>query len=251
MARTAATLLSFALLTTGVPTGATATQFFNREGPSGTVPNPSYDGRFTFARLRYAGSGCMTFEGPGWRHDYPVAERNLMNIMRDLTQLDPRVDSSVVFSLDDPELFKYPVAYLSEPGCWEPSASETKSLWTYLQKGGFLIVDDFRGSDWTNFETQMSKVLPKGRFVPIPLTDPIFNVFFGLDDPKLLQGHQGSPFLGIYEDNDPTKRLMVIANYNLDVGDFWQWSPTDILPVAAGNEAYKFGVNYIFYGLSR
>ena len=43
---------------------------------------------------------------------------------------------------------------------------------------------------------------------------------------------------------------MVVANYNMDIGDFWQWSPTDLLPVPSSNQAYKFGVNYILYGLS-
>jgi hypothetical protein len=215
------------------------------------APNPSYDGRFTFARLRYAGSGCTTHEGPGWRHDYPVAERNLMKIMTELTRLDARIDSSAVFDLDDPELAKYPVAYLSEPGCWVPSESEVQGLRSYLQKGGFLIVDDFRGGDWENFERQMERVLPEGHFVPISRSDPVFNLFFGLDAVKIgRRPDDTSQFQGVYENDDVTKRLVVVANYNVDIGDYWQWSPTDFLPVPSSNQAYKFGVNYILYGLT-
>src|SRR5689334_3457676 len=95
-------------------------------GGTAVEPNPSYDGRFTFARLRYAGMGCATNEGPGWHHDYRVAEHHLLKIMTELTSLDGRVDSSAVFSPDDPGLMKYPVAYLSEPGCWRPSDAEAK-----------------------------------------------------------------------------------------------------------------------------
>lgn len=232
-----------------VTAGTAHAQIDLGDGSASVAPNPSYDGRFTFTRLRYAGNGCLTPEGPGWHHDYAVAERNLMKIMTDLTSLGARVDSSVVFSPDDRELMKYPVAYLSEPGCWMLSESEATGLQTYLRKGGFLIVDDFRGPDWENFEEQMRRVLPDGRFVPIRPSDPVFNLFLGLDGIDL-DGTEGAEFRGLYEDNDPTKRLMVVANYNTDIGDYWQWSAEGFLPVASTNEAYKLGVNYIMYGLS-
>ena len=43
--------------------------------------------------------------------------------------MNPRIDGSNILSLDDPELFNYPVAYMAEPGFWyadrqgEPRAS--------------------------------------------------------------------------------------------------------------------------------
>jgi hypothetical protein len=57
-------------------------------------------------------------------------------------------------------------------------------------------------------------------------------------------------FLGIFEDNDPKKRLIAIANYNNDLGENWEYSDTGFLPVEASNESYKFGVNYFIYGLT-
>jgi hypothetical protein len=44
---------------------------------------------------------------------------------------------------------------------------------------------------------------------------------------------------------------VVVANYNMDIGDCWQWSPTGFLPAESRHWGYKFGVNYIIYGLSR
>ena len=97
---------------------AAAAQRFRMRGDATVDPNPSYDGRYAFVRLRYGGEDfrCWSEEGPGWHHDYPVADRNLMKIVTELTTLDARVDSSVVLDESDPELFKYPIAYLSEPG---------------------------------------------------------------------------------------------------------------------------------------
>ena len=57
-------------------------------------------------------------------------------------------------------------------------------------------------------------------------------------------------YFGIYEDNDPNKRLMVIANYVNDIGESWQWSGQGWFPVAESNEAYKLGVNYLIYALT-
>jgi hypothetical protein len=46
--------------------------------------NPSYDGRLTFTRLSYPGLGGLTEEGPGWKHDYPTAERHLTKILSEI-----------------------------------------------------------------------------------------------------------------------------------------------------------------------
>ena len=43
---------------------------------------------------------------------------------------------------------------------------------------GFLILDDFFGRHWDNFEAQMRRVLPEGRLVRLDATHPIFDAFF-------------------------------------------------------------------------
>jgi hypothetical protein len=43
---------------------------------------------------------------------------------------------------------------------------------------------------------------------------------------------------------------MVIADWNNDVGDAWQWSDQGFLPIDLTNEAYKLGVNYVMYALT-
>jgi hypothetical protein len=60
----------------------------------------------------------------------------------------------------------------------------------------------------------------------------------------------GTPtYWGIFEDNDPTKRLIAIANRDNDLGEYWEFSDTGMDPIDFSNEAYKYGVNYILYGL--
>jgi hypothetical protein len=59
-----------------------------------------------------------------------------------------------------------------------------------------------------------------------------------------------SLFYGVYEDNDPSKRLMAIVNYNNDIGESWEWSDRGFIPIDLTNEAYKLGINYIVYAMT-
>ena len=211
-------------------------RFFGGDFP--VEGNPSYDGRLTFTRLRYPGYGGLTNEGPGWMHDYPTAERHLMKILSEISDLRPRLDSSNVVDFGDSTLMRYPIAYFSEPGYWQPTEEDVKNIHDYLLKGGFMIIDDFRIQHWPNLEDQMKRVLPEALWVD---SDDLVR-------PGIYGG--GVKYLGIYEDNDPTKRLMVIANYNNDIGDAWQWSDQGFLPIDLTNEAYKLGVNYVMYALT-
>jgi len=101
-------------------------------------------------RVKYTTApGGYWYRGlPAWAHGYPIAEQNLMRIMNEVTYLGVHVDDINVLALDDPELFKYPVAYIIEVGWWEMSDHEGAALRTYLQKGGFVIVDDFKVRGW-------------------------------------------------------------------------------------------------------
>jgi hypothetical protein len=211
-------------------------------------PNAEYDGQFTFVRLRYTGYS------PRWSADYPAMERNFMTILNDLTTVHPHVSESNILTLDDPLLARYAVAYLCEPGFWLPTDEEAAGLRTWIGKGGFLIIDDFYNRQWDNFERAMKKVLPNGRIVPLDVSHPVFNSFFkiesltGMTHPD--DDSAKAQYLGIYEDNDPTKRLLVVINYNNDIGDYMEWSGQGVYAINFSNDAYKLATNYIVYGLT-
>lgn len=221
-----------------------------RGGRIRVEPNVPYDGRFTFVRLRYTNFGPN-----GWQFDYPAMERNFMTILGALTTVAPHKDASNIHTLDDTALFDYPIAYLSEPGYWVPSDTEVIGLRKWLAQGGFLIVDDFLLDQWGPFERAMRRILPGAQIMPLDVHHPIFDSFFHI---RTLDGlhHPGTPearalYFGVYEQNDPTRRLQVIVNYNNDIGDFMEWSGQGWYPVNFSNDAYKLATNYIVYGLTR
>jgi hypothetical protein len=123
-----------------------------------------------------------------------------------------------------------------------------------LLKGGFAIFEDFDGAtQWANFEAQMHRVLPEGRLVRLDSSHQIFNAFFPMKDIDAIvhpMSHIRPSYYGIFEDNDPSRRLIVVANYDNDVPEYWEWSGERRFPFDASNEAYKLGVNYMIYGLT-
>jgi len=221
--------------------------------------NPRYDGRFMFARLAYTvGPGGYYYRNiPAWAHGMPQAEENLMKIMEAVTLLDGHIDEGPVLALDDPELFKFPVSYMTEAGYWVMNDKEAAAFRAYLLKGGFVIFDDFRdpprgGGGWPNFEYNMNRVLPGVKFFDMDISDPIFHSFYEIDSFDIVPqyyDYNRPVFRGIYEDNDPHKRLMAIINFNTDISNFWEFSGQGYFAVDLGNQAFKLGVNYVMYGL--
>jgi hypothetical protein len=240
--------------------GAAAAQFPFFRGRVALRKNIAYDGRFTFVRLNYTTApGGYFYRGePAWAHGYPLAEQNLMAIMNEVTLLGPHVEEINSVTLDDPELAKYPIAYVIEPDWWAMTDSEAAALGGYLQRGGFLIVDDFKGRNfrggggWEVFENHMKRAIPDARFVDLDVSHPIFHSFFDIESLHIPQAYVGGEpiFRGLFEDNDPAKRLQIIVNFNTDISQFWEWSGTGLRPISDTNESYKLGVNYLIYGLT-
>ena len=210
-----------------------------------------YDARFAFTRIRY-GSGWGR-GGASWAHDYPRADEHLPRIIAELSTMTPHVDGTNVYDLEDIGIFHNPVIYISEPGFWSVTEAGAANLRAHLLKGGFLIFDDFEGeAQWDNMARQMKQVLPDHRFIEIDITHPIFHSFFEMkriDFPHPVVNVIPSYF-AIFENNDPRRRIMALANYNNDLAEYWEWSATGMFPVDNTNEAYKLGVNYIIYAMT-
>jgi hypothetical protein len=230
-----------------------------RRGAPEFEPNVAYDGRLTWVRVKYilpdfsSSSGFRGGRDLPWSHDYPRGERNFTKIISELSTARVRLGASNILTLDDPLLGKYPVAYMAEPGFWRPNDKEVLGLRNYLAKGGFIIFDDFAGQHWFNFESQMQRVLPNVRAVPLDTSHPIFDSFYKITSLDYTHPFYGlkAVFYGFFEDNDPRKRLLAIANYNNDLSEMWEYSDVGMFPVDMSNEAYKLGVNYVIYALTR
>jgi Domain of unknown function (DUF4159) len=237
-------------LTVAAAIAAIATPLAQRSYSQSYSGNVRYDGKFAFVRLSYPWYGGR---GAPWAHGWPRGETHFLKIFSELTSVQMHVTESSIMSLSDPELFKFPVAYMAEPGFWGMSDEDVKNLRNYLLKGGFMIMDDFRGRDWGNVDLQFSRMFPQGQWVDLDANHPIFHSFFEINSLDIIpQAYDaGRPiFRAMFEDNDPNKRMLAIAAYNTDISEFWEWSDTGYAPIDVSNEAYKIGINLFMYGIT-
>ena len=258
-------MLKRAALTTACLVALSAVLLAQRGGGRGGVfmssrvnVNPRYNGQFTFTRVTYNNApnlNRMYFRGgmsQAWNHDYPRADFNLPLILDTITAIRPNLDTSNVLSLEDPEIFKNPVLYMWEPGYWNITDGEAENLRHYLEKGGFIIFDDFEVDHLDNLEEQFRRAMPRAEFVKLDSSHPIFHSFFDMNTINVPHPTMNVEpgYYAVFEDNDPTRRVIALANHNSDIAEYWEWSGQGYFPVNTTNDAYKLGVNYMIYALT-
>ena len=233
-----------------LPVVAAGQDFFRRFLPA-RMPAVQYDSHFAFTRIRY---GTRVGGNGGWEHDYPTADKNFSAILDYITNMRVHLDGSNILDLEDPRIFENPVIYMSEPGYWTTDELEARNLRTYLLKGGFIIFDDFDGdAEWRNLVTQMKVVLPEHDFIRLDVTHPIFQSFYGLKSLNI--PHPMLPgiepvFLGLFDNNRQSGRMLAIANWNNDIGDYWEWSAEGLYGEASTADAYRLGVDLLVYEMT-
>jgi len=217
---------------------------------------------FYFSRVQYTSYRGGFRRGGSWRTDFPRADQIFLSFIdRLLSNLDAYEREHVV-RLDDPNLRRFPFLYALEVGAMALSAPEVEGLRDYLLAGGFLVIDDFWGSaQWANFEYEMQQLLPDYEIVDLTLDHPIFTAFYEIDEilqvPNVNNGVRGGstsqsdgyvPWVkGIHDENG---RLMVVINWNTDLGDAWEWADNPQYPLKYSTYAYEMGVNFIVYAMS-
>lgn len=220
---------------------------------------------FYFTRAIYSDGRPSGLRGWGrsgsWSTDYPKADRQFLQVIQEILGIDA-YDRENAVSLADPELRRFPFLYALEVGRMNLSRAEAGGLRSYLEAGGFLVIDDFWGTrEWAVFEANMRRVLPGRAIQELPMDHPLFRVFFEIPEliqvPNVRQGRYGGPtwerdgyepsVRGILDDRG---RLMVVINWNTDLGDAWEWAEDPFYPLEFSTFAYEMGANLIVYGLS-
>ena len=224
--------------------------------------------QWTFVRVKYTptqGDLAMRtrfgFWDDPWYIDAPAAEQNLTRRLQTSTSIE--VGEPISLALDDPRLFQYPWLYLVEPSNVVLSDTEAATLREFLLRGGTLTLDDFHGSfEWELTERWLSRVFPDREVQEIAPPHPIYTAFYQLDRYPQVPG-LGSFFNGrTWEKGGYTARLrgildddgrpMVLANWNTDMGDGWEWSNAEEYPgyLKWTTVAYQMMINEIVYTLT-
>jgi hypothetical protein len=212
--------------------------------------------------------------GAGWRTDYPWGERRLLIRLSELTKtkvsfLSAGTPHAYLVRLNDERIFDCSYLTASDVGTIGLSPDEALGLRRYLEKGGFLWVDDFWGdAAWAQWSREFSKAMPPDRYPieDVPLTDPIFHMLFDVQQvPQVTSirfwrasggrstsergAESATPHLrGI---RDAHGNLIAVMTHNTDIADsferegddpqfFYQFSPN----------GYAMGINILLYAMT-
>ena len=168
------------------------------------------------------------------------------------------------------DIYNWPMLYGVEVGHWDLPDNQAAQLREFLLRGGFLMVDDFHGSDardhdqgineWQNFTTGMDKVFPDRHIEDLPDADQIFHVIYDLDGRYQVPGAQYlrsgrtyeqdgtiARWRGIYDDKG---RLMVAICHNMDLGDSWEWADDPRYDEKFSALSFRIASNYIVYSMT-
>ena len=236
------------------------------------LPNDYLDKtEWTRARLRYPSVYGRSWRGGdlNWTIDYPRSDRHLLAGVRRLTRINTRSVEQVVDLDGSDDVYNWPMMYAVEVGHWNLPDDQVKQLREFIQRGGFLMVDDFHGSEqwrgineWEVFVYSMTKVFPDRPIEDIPDDDPIFNTIYDLKQRFQVPGAQWFRS-GLEYEKGPTGRpahwrcirddkgrIMVAICHNMDLGDAWEWSDDPNYPEKWASLAYRVAMNYFMYDLT-
>ena len=212
--------------------------------------------------------------GSGWRTDYPWAQRNLLLRLSELTKtrvsfLAPAVPHVYLVRLTDPALFECPYLMASDVGTIGLSPAEVNGLRAYLEKGGFLWVDDFWGeAAWDQWSRELGRAMPARDYTieDVPLTDPIFRAMFDVTSVPQVAGigfwrstagqttserGEESAVVNFRAIRDRHGRLMAVMTHNTDVSNSWERETEDPRYFYQFSVAgYGLGINILLYAMT-
>ncbi len=218
---------------------------------------------FQFVRMIYPDynqGGGWRRRGGRWTTDAPEAETHFLGGIRRLTNVDAATEGVALDVMDD-AIFDYPFLYAVEVGYWYLDEPRAQRLRDYLLRGGTLMVDDFHGTrEWAIFAESMQRVFPDRPMVDLADADGVFHVVYDVDHRIQVPGI-GAVLSGVtYERDgftpywrgitDDDGRLMVIINFNMDLGDAWEHADNPLYPQPYTLLAYQTGINYLMYAMT-
>jgi Domain of unknown function (DUF4159) len=231
-----------------------------------------FTGSFNYCRGFYT-SNRREAGGSGWDTDYPGSDNNFSVRLAELTLVPVHMNEdgqpdNVVVQLTSPLLFRCPLLFMEDVGTLHLSDREVESLRAYLLKGGYLMVDDFWGTEaWAQWADEIGRVLPPSEYpiVDIPREHPIMHTLYDVKEIEQVssiqfwlrnggavseRGRDSSDvhFRGIADERG---RLMVVMAHNTDIPDTWEREGENQDYFNRFSPAgYAIGVNNVIYGLT-
>lgn len=201
------------------------------------------------ARWHFGDNGSM--RGFGWAHNYPNSDRNLNQYIAEATGIDIQRMSYRITELGEDEVFDYPFAYISEPGEMQLTDAEVINLREFVNRGGFVLMDDFDGpGQLAVMRQQVRRAFPDRDWVPLDIAHPIFEAHFELEDLHGMDPYVPGGYVTYFAMHNEAGEVVMVAGHNNDLANFWDWFDQPGTPLRPAADAFRLGVNYVVYSLT-
>lgn len=236
---------------------------FTASNAQAELDDSKLQGEFVFVRLQYdsrfgSRGGFGGFDS--WATDFPASDKNFLRGVSRLTNIQVEREP-LVLRLDDERIFNYPFIYTLEMGRggFFLSELEMENLREYLLRGGFLFIDDFWGTrQWETFYETFSLIFPDRELVTLSSDHEIYHCFYDVDGAQMIPRvrnpdnlpEEDVPNAFNYAMFDDDGRMMILINWNSDIGDGWEHTYHPEYPTRYANLAYQLGINYLIYSLT-
>ena len=231
------------------------------DGQSFPPENPNEKAEWTFTRFHYSlGDQFGRFRFQRWAADYPKSDRQFVRGVVRLTRLHARSTEHVV-GANSSDIYDWPWLYAEDAGAWHLSDADAARLRDYLNRGGFLFLDDSHGDyEWETLVAGLKMIFPDRPIEDLANGDEILHVVYDLDDRVQIPGTRFIWGNRQYRADESTPRwravrdakgrIVIAICHNSDVGDAWEWADSAQYPERAAGLAYRIGINYIIYGMT-
>lgn len=209
------------------------------------VPPPT---ELIVARWKYGTNGAIGHMG--WSHNYPDAEMNLNEFIGRTTKVHVEDASFRLLELSSPEIFEYPFAYVSEPGEMELTEPEVANLREYIDRGGFILIDDFDTWHMDNLREEMLRVFPDRVFERLSVDNPIFDLVHLVEDLESMAPYTQGPAPVYYGLVNAAGHIAVVACHNNDLANFWEWYGSPQYPLRPATDAFRIGTNLLVHSMT-
>lgn len=158
----------------------------------------------------------IKYDGGGDWYTGPTSMPNLIKQASERLKI-PGQPENIAVSISDPELFRYPMLYLTGHGQVRFKDHEINRLLTYLDNGGFIWVNDSYGID-KFIRREIRRLYPDIELVQLPSDHPIFRLVYDFPDglPKIHEHDAKPPAAFALFDKG---RMKIIYTYESDIGD--------------------------------
>lgn len=192
-------------------------------------------GKQKLARVKYNGGG-------DW-YTGPTSIPNLARFCNKHLETNLSLEEDIV-ELNSPEIFGFPLLYMTGHGNVVFSMAEANNLRSYLDAGGFIIINDSYGMDQF-IRIELKKVFPNQNLRKIPLNHVIYRDKFLFKSLPKIHEHDGEAAqgLGLFIED----RLVLFYNYECDLGDGWEDPSVHNDPKEVREKALKMGANLVKY----